>query len=107
MEYDREVVAIGTILHDIGLTAIVSGPNRFEVNGADAAVSFIKGHGFTDRRAQLIWDLVALNSTPALALHKEAEVAVGTMAIGLDYGGSAFKRSQLAMSSGSSPFSRV
>jgi hypothetical protein len=87
MEYDREVVAIGTILHDIGLTASVSGPNRFEVNGADAAVSFIKGHRFTDRRAQLIWDLVALNSTPSLALHKEPEVAVGTMGIGLDYGG--------------------
>ena len=43
IDYDREVVAIGTILHDIGLTASVSGPNRFEVNGADAALSFIKG----------------------------------------------------------------
>lgn len=26
IDYDREVVAIGTILHDIGLTASVSGP---------------------------------------------------------------------------------
>ena len=87
IDYDREVVAIGTILHDIGLTASVSGPNRFEVNGANAALSFIKGKGLSDRRAQLIWDLVALNSTPSLALHKEPEVAVGTMGIGLDYGG--------------------
>src|ERR1043166_763117 len=87
IDYDREVVAIGTILHDIGLTAGVSGPNRFEVNGADAALSFIRGKGLSDRRAQLIWDLVALNSTPSLALHKEPEVAVGTMGIGLDYGG--------------------
>ena len=87
VEYDHEVVAIGTILHDIGLTASVSGPNRFEVNGADAALSFIRGKGLSDRRAQLIWDLVALNSTPSLALHKEPEVAVGTMGIGLDYGG--------------------
>jgi hypothetical protein len=87
IDYDHEVVAIGTILHDIGLTAGVSGPNRFEVNGADAALSFIAGGGLSDRRAQLIWDLVALNSTPSLALHKEPEVAVGTMGIGLDYGG--------------------
>jgi len=87
IDYDREVVAIGTILHDIGLTASVSGPNRFEVNGADAALAFIRGKGLSDRRAQLIWDLVALNSTPSLALHKEPEVAVGTMGIGLDYGG--------------------
>jgi len=87
IDYDREVVAIGAVLHDIGLTASVSGPNRFEVNGADAALSFIKGKGLSDRQAQLIWDLVALNSTPSLALHKEPEVAVGTMGIGLDYGG--------------------
>jgi hypothetical protein len=87
IDYDHEVVAIGTILHDIGLTASVSGPNRFEVNAADAALSFIKGRGFSDRRAQMIWDLIALNSTPSLALHKEPEVAVGTMGIGLDYGG--------------------
>jgi hypothetical protein len=87
IDYDREVVAIGTILHDIGLTASVSGPNRFEVNGADAVLLFIKGKGLSDRRAQLIWDLVALNSTPSLALHKEPEVAVGTMGIGLDFGG--------------------
>ena len=87
IDCDLEVVAIGTILHDIGLTAGVLGSNRFEVNGANAALSFIKERGFSDRRAQLIWDLVALNSTPSIALHKEAEVAVGTMGIGLDYGG--------------------
>jgi hypothetical protein len=87
IDCDREVLAIGTILHDIGLTASVSGPNRFEVNGADAVLSFIKGKGLSGRQAQLIWDLVALNSTPSLALHKEPEVAVGTMGIGLDYGG--------------------
>jgi hypothetical protein len=79
------------VLHDIGLTAGVSGPNRFEVNGADAAVSFIKDGGLSERRVQLIWDLIALNSTPSLALHKEPEVAVGTMGIGLDYGGFGFE----------------
>src|SRR5262249_56839975 len=87
IEYDREIVAIGTIHHDIGLTESVSGPNRFEVNGADAAVAFIRGRGLSDRRAQLVWDLVALNSTPSVALHKEPDVSVGTMGIGLDYGG--------------------
>jgi hypothetical protein len=91
MDCDLEVVAVGTILHDIGLTAGVPGSNRFEVNGADAALSFIKERGFSDRRAPLIWDLVALNSTPSIALHKEAEVAVGTMGIGLDYGGFGFE----------------
>ena len=105
IDYDREVVAIGTILHDIGLTASVSGPNRFEVNGADAALSFIKGKGLSDRRAQLIWDTVALNSTPSLALHKEPEVAVATMGIGSTTVVSALKHFRQPMSSAYSALS--
>ena len=91
IDCDLEVVAVGTILHDIGLAAGVSGSDRFEVNGAASALSFVKERGVSNRRAQLIWDLVALNSTPSIALHKEAEVALGTMGIGLDYGGFGFE----------------
>lgn len=91
IDCDLEVVAVGTILHDIGLSAAVSGSHRFEVNAAVAARSFVKERGISNRRAQLIWDLVALNSTPSIALHKEAEVALGTMGIGLDYGGFFFE----------------
>jgi HD domain len=87
LDCDLEVVAVGTILHDIGLSTAVEGTNRFEVNGADAARSFVEQRGVSNRRAQLIWDLVALNSTPSIALHKEAEIALGTMGIGLDFGG--------------------
>ena len=91
IECDEEVVAVGAILHDIGLTNGVGGDNRFEVNGANAARSFIEERGLSDRRAQLVWDLVALNSTASIALHKEPEVALGTMGIGLDYGGFGFE----------------
>jgi hypothetical protein len=90
IDCDLEVVAVGTILHDIGLSAAISGSNRFEVNGAAAVRSFVEERGISKRRAQLIWDLVALNSTPSIALHKEPEVALGTMGIGLDYGGFGF-----------------
>src|SRR5262245_18728432 len=51
IDFDREVVAVGTLLHDIGLTSGVAGPHRFEVNGADAALAFIRGRGVSDRRA--------------------------------------------------------
>lgn len=91
MACDDEVVAVGAILHDIGLTDGVHGDHRFEVNGANAALSFIRERGLSDRRAQLVWDLVALNSTASIALHKEPEVALGTMGIGLDYGGFGFE----------------
>jgi hypothetical protein len=84
VEHDAEVVAVGTLLHDITLNDAFVGPRRFEVEGADLARSFATDHGFDKRRAQLIWDSVALNSTPSIGLYKEAEVALCTAGVCLD-----------------------
>jgi HD domain len=86
-EHDGEVLAMATLLHDIGLAEAFSGPLRFEVEGANAARKFARSAGLDHRRCQLIWDTVALNSTPSIALYKEAEVALSTAGIGLDWGG--------------------
>jgi hypothetical protein len=85
--HDGEVLAVGTILHDVGLAEEFNGPLRFEVEGANAARAFARDQNLDERRTQLIWDTVALNSTPSIALHKETEVALSTMGIGLDWGG--------------------
>lgn len=90
--YDAEVLAVGTLLHDIGLTNTFTGPRRFEIEGADAARAFAREEGLDDRRVQLIWDTVALNSTPSIALYKEADVALCTAGIGLDWGGFQYDR---------------
>jgi hypothetical protein len=84
IEHDAEVVAVGTLLHDITLNKDFVGPRRFEVEGADLARRFATDIGFDRRRAQLIWDGVALNSTPSIGLYKEAEVALCTAGICLD-----------------------
>lgn len=85
--HDAEVLAVATLLHDIGLTRAFQGPLRFEVEGANAARAFAREEGIDERRGQLIWDGVALNSTPSIGLHKEVEVALCTQGIGLDWGG--------------------
>jgi hypothetical protein len=85
--HDPEVLAVATLLHDLGLAKAFSGPLRFEVEGANAARAFARKEGIDDRRAQLIWDGVALNSTLSIALYKEAEVALCTAGIGLDWAG--------------------
>src|SRR5262249_44141425 len=54
------------------------------VEGADLARTFAAERGLSPRRAQLIWDSVALNSTPSIGLYKEAEVALCTTGICLD-----------------------
>ena len=85
--HDAEVLAVTTILHDLGLAEAFNGPLRFEVEGANAARTFARNEGMDERRTQLVWDGVALNSTVSIALYKEAEIALATMGIGLDWGG--------------------
>ncbi len=65
----------------------IAGPSGFEVEGANAARDFARKQGMSEPRAQLIWDGVALNSTPSIGLYKEPEVALCTTGIGLDWGG--------------------
>jgi hypothetical protein len=91
-EHDPEVLAVATILHDLGLTRAFDGPLRFEVEGANAAREFALKEGFDRRRAQLVWDGVALNSTVSIAFHKEAEVALCTAGIGLDWAGFGYEQ---------------
>ena len=85
--HDPEGLAVATLLHDIGLAEAFNGPLRFEVEGANAARAFARAQGMMEGRAQLIWDGVALNSTPSIGLYKENEVALCTVGIGLDWGG--------------------
>jgi hypothetical protein len=88
--HDAEIVAVGTLLHDITLNESYAGPRRFEVEAADLVRSFAAEAGMGDRRARLIWDCVALNSTPSIGLYKEPEVALCTTGIGLDVVGFQF-----------------
>src|SRR5262245_60936761 len=90
--HDSEVLAVATILHDLGLMKSFDGPLRFEVEGANAARAFARKEGVDARRAQLIWDGVALNSTPSISLYKETEVALCTAGIALDWGGWGYER---------------
>src|ERR687893_417783 len=92
IDHDAEVVAVGTLLHDITLNERFAGPRRFEVEAADLAGSFARESGVDERRAQLIWDSVALNSTPSIGLYKEAEVALCTAGVCLDVIGLQYDR---------------
>jgi HD domain-containing protein len=85
--YDAEVLAVAALLHDLGLTKAASGPLRFEVEGANAARTFVRSEGLNEHRSQLVWDSIALNSTPSICLHKQTEAALCVLGVGVDWGG--------------------
>ena len=88
---DPELLAVSAVLHDLGLTERYTAENRFEVDGANAARAFLKDRGISTKQMQVVWDAIALHTTPTIALHKEPEVvmthsgiAVDVIGIGLD-----------------------
>lgn len=50
------------MFHDMGSSSSCDGPQRFEVEGADAAVTFLKSHGVDDDVAHQIWVAVACHT---------------------------------------------
>jgi hypothetical protein len=84
LEYDDELLFLATVLHDVGLTSEGDGDQRFEVEGADAAVRFLHGHGLSEERAEIVWDAIALHTSIGIANRKRPEVALAHAGIGID-----------------------
>lgn len=81
---DPELLAVSAVLHDLGLTERYTAENRFEVDGANAARAFLKSRGISTQQTQLVWDAIALHTTPSIAPHKEPEVAMTHLGISVD-----------------------
>ncbi len=81
---EPQLLAVSAILHDLGLTDRYSAQERFEVDGANAARSFLKERGIPAHQMQLVWDAIALHTTRSIALHKEPEVAMTHSGIAID-----------------------
>jgi HD superfamily phosphodiesterase len=85
LSYDAELLYIGAIFHDIGLVeGHRSAHDRFEVDGANAAREFLVAHGVTGDAVRIVWDSIALHTTPGIPQHKEPEVALVTAGVELD-----------------------
>ncbi|MEK4302763.1 HD domain-containing protein [Oceanobacillus sp. FSL K6-0251] len=92
LNYDLELLYVSALFHDLGLTKAYSSPGlRFEVDGANAARSFLQQYQIPKESIQLVWDAIALHTTPGVAEHKESEVALLFSGVGLDVMGDGFE----------------
>jgi len=83
-EYDDELLFLACVLHDVGLTPEGGGQQRFEVDGADAAVTFLAARGLSEQRAEIVWDAIALHTSIGIANRKRPEIALANAGIGID-----------------------
>ena len=84
---DAELVAVAVLLHDLGLARGGAPDHRFEIVGADLGRAFALSHKMGRRRAEVVWDSIALHTIPSIAQHKGADVACCQNGIACDYGG--------------------
>ena len=85
LKYDRELLYLSAMLHDLGLTDSIARGERFEVEGADRARAFVAEHGLPDDKADIVWDAIALNTSFGIALRKGPEVALTHLGAAADF----------------------
>ena len=75
LDYDPELLYVGAMFHDLGLIeGHRSEHERFEIDGANAARSFLERHGLDEQRVTAVWDAIALHTTPEIPRYKQPEV---------------------------------
>lgn len=91
LKYDPELLYVGAMFHDIGLTeAYRASQLRFEVDGANAARDFLRSYGVPEAEVETVWDAIALHTTPGIPEHKKPEVALVTSGVEMDVLGIAY-----------------
>ena len=74
LTFDSELLYIGSMFHDMGLTAkYSSATERFEVDGANAARDFLRSHRIDQRDIDLVWAAIALHTTPGIPKLEQAQ----------------------------------
>src|SRR3984957_12853065 len=82
---DEEAAFCGAVLHDLGLVPLYRRDNRFEVDGADAAREFCTKHEVSPERTDLVWNAIALHTSPGIPTRLADEIALVHLGAGLDF----------------------
>jgi hypothetical protein len=85
LKYDPELLYLGAMFHDMGLTEPYSSPNlRFEVDGANAAREFMKSYDVSERDIEDVWTAIALHTTLGIPENMPPTIALVTAGVEMD-----------------------
>jgi hypothetical protein len=92
LDYDPELFYVGAMFHDLGLVeGHRSEHERFEIDGANAARTFLEGHGRPEERVMTAWESIALHTTPGVPRYKQPEVRLVSLGVRYDVIGAGFE----------------
>jgi len=85
LKFDPELLYVGAMFHDMGLTHQHSSQTeRFEVDGANAAGDFLRSHGIAQADIDTVWSAIALHTTPGIPQHMHPVIALVTAGVEMD-----------------------
>jgi len=85
LSFDPELLYAGAMFHDMGLTSKhSSAQERFEVDGANAARDFLRGHRIAQVEVETVWAAIALHTTPGVPQHMHPVIALVTAGVEMD-----------------------
>jgi HD superfamily phosphodiesterase len=85
LHFDPELLYAGAMFHDLGLMpSHSSAADRFEVDGANAARSFLKERGITSPDVDTVWTSIALHTTPGIPQYMHPVIALVTAGVEMD-----------------------
>jgi HD domain len=85
-DFDPDLLFFACLLHDLGTSPQASGTQRFEVDGADLAATFLTGHGTAAGDVDLVWEAIALHTSPGIAERRGTLAYLTRAGIGMDFG---------------------
>ena len=85
LRVNHELLYIGAVFHDLGLTPNYrSREHRFEVIAPTRHATSCAANGIGEASAGLVWDAIALHTTPEIPWHKSPEIALVTGGVEAD-----------------------
>jgi hypothetical protein len=85
LTFDPELLYTAALFHDVGLTAGFRESHlRFEVDGANAAHDFLRGHGISEVDIERVWLAIALHTTPGISAHLHPIAALTAEGVMMD-----------------------
>jgi len=91
LKFDPELLYVGAMFHDMGLTPRYSSKSdRFEVDGANAARAFLRRHNISQEEIDTVWTAIALHTTPGIPQYMHPVVALLTNGVEMDVLGIAY-----------------
>jgi hypothetical protein len=85
LKFDCELLYVAALFHDMGLVDSHSTETkRFEVDGADAAREFLRSNGIPEPKADLVWQAIALHTTPGIPQYMRSEIALTNAGVLVD-----------------------